>query len=862
MPPQGADGGVRAIFGRNHGLVYPPTDFVPEKAQAKPLDCQLQRDYVFGFNGSIKQSIHFISDRECIYPVAALVIIMDLFQNRQSYFEGHSNDVTCVDWNERRRLCASGQADPKGAGGPFVCIWAPEQPHQVISYLVHPENSRWISAVAFSPDGQTAVSFTGDEACSLFIWRDFARRDGTWNTGRKETPPESVAPLYSASSGRSPINSIYMCPSMDSGGSLFFYTAADGKGKLTGSFSSWTIAMPKQGSAEQPVVSQKRGIFGKLNTPKNMAGIAHSPARGAAWLVAETNIYVLASNSATQSKRIIRPHVDASLGCIATLPDGRWLAGGSDGYLYLGRANPNPQVEECLAIGEHLAGEDAQMFRSTQVPRFASVAVRGDLVLLGTSNHALLLVDLARREASVLQVSHTDAAWGLDFHPSLGILASASIARDVRFWNVADRRPAVGKVLRTERKVWSLAFSPDGALLALGCDQGWMEAFNFPALQPVYREPITRAGERIGDVRFSPNGVYLAAACWDQLVYLLKVIPAPPGGYIKLQLHRTLTGNSSSPLCVMFSADSEIVVSNSKDTQILYWRSKDGSRQATTSAFRDTQWQVPWTGILGWPVIGVWGDPDYDGTDVKSVCQGGPNGGYLASGDDYGNVKLMRFPNPFLEPPCQVRGGHASMVTRVRFSKNNILASLGGDDHSISLWSLAPLEAAKQVQLAERMVHPWSGLQEEDQEFAGAGDRYGRLGQAGPPPLPKRAEPPYPPRPPPQDQVRFSAGSEAPSQPQRAFDDPWAGGNPSARDGRLGRQAGGGGGGGEEGRRRASSAAAVRSAAPNREDRDREQAAAAVAAGARRPDPSRRTPGGRAWESNLGGGVRDALSWN
>merc|ERR1719476_484140 len=71
------------------------------------------------------------------------------------------------------------------------------------------------------------------------------------------------------------------------------------------------------------------------------------------------------------------------------------------------------------------------------------------------------------------------------------------------------------------------------------------------------------------------------------------------------------------------------------------------------------------------------------------------------------------------------------MVTRVRFSKGNVLASLGGDDHSIALWSLAPLANMREVPVADRMVHPWAGLAEEE-DIGGAADRYGLLGQAPP----------------------------------------------------------------------------------------------------------------------------------
>lgn len=720
------------IFGRNTALVYPPSDWLPQQEKLKPLGCRLRREYVYGYNGACKSGIHLISEKECVYPVAALVIVLNFLQNTQRFFEGHTNDVTCVAWNEKRRICASGQQDPKGARGPVVCIWAPHNCAQTISILAHPEGSRWVSAVGFSPDGQTAVSFTGDDAYTFYIWRDFAKWDGTMHPPKRDrdAPVDQVAPKFSISSGRQPTSSIFMYLGTDTPNTLMFYTVGDApqgmaRGALGGTFSSWLITL--QDGAD-PAVVQKRGIFGKCAVPRNPTYVAHAPERGTAWMVADNgHFYVVSGSKATRNLRVVPPRVETALGCIATLPDGRWLAGGTDGALYLGRADPVPRLEERLTFGEQLGGEEGHLFRTTAVPRFSSIMVRDDLVLLGTSNHALILVDIRRREVlKVLQVSHADEAWAMDFHPSVAVLATASCARDVRFWNVAERRPAIGKILRAELRVWSLAFGvPDGALLVLGCDQGVVEAFAFPSLHPIYREGVSKTNERIADLRFSPDGALLAAACFDQVVYLFRVATAADG-LPTLALHRALIGNSSSPMHVMFSANGEYVMSNSRDTQILYWRTKDGARETTSSAFRDTRWQTPWTCTIGWPVIGIWGDSDYDSTDVKSLCQSQPpEDGYLAHGDDQGRVKLFRFPSPFLDPPYQVCPGHAAIVTRVRFSRTNVLASLGGDDHSIAQWALERI--GREAEVPVRVVHPWADLGAEDADRAG--DRFAFLGR-------------------------------------------------------------------------------------------------------------------------------------
>lgn len=676
------------------GLVFPPTGWQPRSEDALMPDKTLRRDYVFGFNSTVKNAVHLTSPSECVYPVAAMVVVLDLVENRQRVFEGHTNDVTSLAWNAAKRICASGQAEPKGKDGPFVAVWSPDDVSRTLAELVHPNRSRQISAVALSPDGQTAVSFAADDHFCIFIWRGFLAKERRGGPFAEEWKPLRPASVHSVSAGRQLTDAVFpsTCFTAQGDGSFYFYTVGE-KG-----FKLWSVGIS---SSAAVALSSKKGTFGKSAAPKSPTFIAEA-GDGFAWLVGDNgSFYVVQGNTVIREKRLTSASPPVALGCVAALPGGRWLAGAADGKIYFGCTDPVPRVLETWSLAE--LGGEASLLCSTSTPRLSDVSVVDSTAVFGTSNHSLLWVDLGRKElVRVLQVSHGPEAWAMDFHPSLAILASGSSAGDVRFWNVAERRPAVGRVLKIGIGVWAMAFSPDGSLLALGCDKGFLEVDSFPALQPILQARLSPAGERITDLRFDEAGQQIVACCWDQVVYLLRVVQHPDSAP-EVFLHRTLTGNSSSPQCAMFSADGQFVMSNAKDTQILFWRTRDGHRVTSTSAFRDTRWQKPWTCLLGWPVIGIWGDSDYDQTDINTVCSSLGSDEVVAIGDDYGKVKLFRFPTPFLEPQCQVCPGHASHVTVVRFSRTDMLASLGGDDHSIVLWSLE--------RTAPRMG-PWGPIEE------------------------------------------------------------------------------------------------------------------------------------------------------
>lgn len=707
---------MRVMFGRRPQLVWAPSDWRPRCQAAELPEKPLSRDYVYGFNGSCMRSAHLISEEECIYPVASLVVVLKFAENRQRFFEGHTNDVTCVEWNPRKRIVASGQVCRKG-GGPMVCIWSPANCTRTICELHPSHHGGFISAVGLSPDGRTAVAFTSHDACMLWIWRDFAeqREAGT-------AAPSQLQPLMSCSAGNMITTGVFMTASQND---VNFYSVGKGHFKL------WSIKLSQSGAP--PEVTSKRGIFGGCAQARNPTFVATASAADSAFLTADNgHLYVLSGATATQDKALLPPKSPSTpLGCVGVLPDGRWVAAAGDGSIFMGRVDKDICIDERLAFSDlRSAGGEARAFCSTSKPLFSSISVVGSLALLGTSNHMLSLVNLSSREVQVLQVSHVGEAWAMDFHPALAILATGCSTGNVRFWNVADKRPAVGKVLKAQCGVFSLAFSPGGDLIALGCDKGILEVSGFPSLQPIFRECLSRGQERICNLCFSDDGVYLAACCWDQTVYLLQLSTVSQKGgagqqRIDVTLQKALTGNASSPLSAMFSADGQIVMSNSKDAQILMWRTKDGSRLTSYHAFRSTIWQT-WRNLIGWPLIGLWSNQGYDISDVHSVCQScHPDEGYVAAGDSLGCVKFARFPNPFLNAEVQTCGGHSSYVTAVKFSRTNMLASLGGDDHSVCLWSMKPVTDQMKRQDSGEIAHAWVKLEAD----AAPADRFNFLGQ-------------------------------------------------------------------------------------------------------------------------------------
>ncbi len=94
-----------------------------------------------------------------------------------------------------------------------------------------------------------------------------------------------------------------------------------------------------------------------------------------------------------------------------------------------------------------------------------------------------------------------------------------------------------------------------------------------------------------------------------------------------------------------------------------------------------------WTGVLGEITTGMW--PKFsDKTDINSTDSPKARD-ILATGDDFGFVKLFKFPCPGKDAKHKKFAGHSAHVTTVRFTHDDsYLISTGGGDNSIFQWKV------------------------------------------------------------------------------------------------------------------------------------------------------------------------------
>jgi WD40 repeat protein/transcriptional regulator with XRE-family HTH domain len=286
----------------------------------------------------------------------------------------------------------------------------------------------------------------------------------------------------------------------------------------------------------------------------------------------------------------------------------------------------------------------------------------------------------------------------LAFSPDGALLVSGHEDGTVRIWDAAT-----GSAIRVLKghpaTVGSVAIRSDGKVIASASehDDGAVRLWDIESGAPL-RVLEGHSGDVVG-IAFSPSGELLASASWDATVRLWRVDSGVP--------IRALEGHSSSVTAVAWSPDGETLASASDDRTVRLWH------VGSPSPLHILQHR-------GGPIGGVAFSPDGETLAValRSVCLWdvasgallrvidesvgatgvaiSPDGSTLAFVSRGSVVRLWDRSSPYPSP--RFLEGHTDSVTAVAWSPaGKILASASRDD-TVRLWHVStwsPLRVLK-----------------------------------------------------------------------------------------------------------------------------------------------------------------------
>ena len=281
---------------------------------------------------------------------------------------------------------------------------------------------------------------------------------------------------------------------------------------------------------------------------------------------------------------------------------------------------------------------------------------------------------------------HIAAVERVAFSPGGGTLATASWDGTTKLWDVATGRELLTLRTNTEH-VFSVAFSPDGKLLATGEDQVailWEVGSGHQVMS------LTGHTGRVASVSFSPDGSLLATASFDKNVKLWSVVT---GKEIA-----TFIGHTRSVNFVAYSPDGRRLASGSWDGSIRLWDIKTLRLAAVL--------KEP-TEIIASP-------------DVESVSFS-PDGRLLAASGWTDGIGLwdVRDRRRVAKLP-----GPPTLVPSVSFAPNGEMLVSCGQDGTARIWDVATRREIRLIR-PSRGRAPTSAVFSPDGQTLAIGDRDG-----------------------------------------------------------------------------------------------------------------------------------------
>ncbi|XP_059480615.1 echinoderm microtubule-associated protein-like 2 isoform X3 [Neocloeon triangulifer] len=652
------EGYVRMFLRGRPVILHAPSDVAPSFEITKVATAPQQRlklEWVYGYRGrDCRSNVFLLPTGEVVYFIAAAVVLLNIDEQSQRHYLGHTDDVKSLAIHPNKLLVASGQTaghDRKDGRSwrlnPPPDITAPEAdywPHvriwnsvslQTLHVIGIGDFERSICCLSFSKTDGGALLCAIDEAPdhNISVW-DWQKGERGHKISETKCSNDTVvaAEWHPVDRG-----TIVTC----------------GKSHIA----FWTHELGG-------TLIKRNGIFEGREKPKYVTCLAFSQNGEVLSGDSNGNIIVWVRGGNTVSK-VVRAVHEGPLFCLVVTNDGQVISGG-------GKDRRLVQLDHTLSS----TGASTQLPDDLGGVR-AIAAGRGGRLVVGTTKNSMAAGSLTSGMAAVA-IGHTDEVWALAAHPSLPQFATGGHDCCVRLWDGQSRSVVWSSDL--PEPLQSAAFSPDGAVLVLGLTTGRWLVLNAETRELMVQ--LVDGAEPIQVIKFSPDGNLCALGSRDNNIYVYQASEQ----YKKFERIGRCVGHSSFITHLDWSVDGNFIQSNSGDYELLYWNASTCRQVPQSTQMRNVAWATL-SCPLNFNTLGVWPE-NADGTDVNS-CERSHNRKLLATGDDFGKVKLYAYPACQPRSLCHTYSGHSSHVTAVRFlHEDSRLISAGGHDNSIMQWML------------------------------------------------------------------------------------------------------------------------------------------------------------------------------
>ena len=685
-----------------------PTIASSSDGRAPPAGLSLE--WIYGYEGERgRRNLGYNAAGGVLYFAAGVGIVYNRAEHQQNHYTRHADDITCLDVNAAGTFVATGEMGKR----PSVRVWRAVGAEHVVT--LPPVHMRGVVTVSFDPSGHFLMSVGDDDYHTVAVYYSPA---GDWHD----------ATLVGTEQGDTNRVLFARCLPPTDGRTQGDYHAVTG-GKKHIKFWNFPVHRPggeqrttarslANGGARSHGLATKKGLLGKhIGAVVTDAAVVGS---GSSWALV----------AGTTSGGLLNYGQGRSIANSTELPAGvTALHGFADG-LVVGDA----------AGGVHVFDSGLRKMASYSAPGMdsfgslvRSVCLRPDgrSVLVGTAKCEVWEITRSTSSACQIVKGHygRGEVWGLATAPGDGsagagnaqLAATTGDDGDLIVWDLQRRLPVSSvnisdpqnKGAPVRALSWTGAWgtpagaagarAPYGLIVAgiggrVGGTRADAENTGEFALVDVGKMAVVGGGKvtdkAVNDVSFSPDGSRVAFGAGDTRVYLAEVQGSPS----EPQLNITGECNAATSVVrhVCWDSAGTTVALDDAGGEALFVDGGSGSHIVENLTQLKDRGVVfgRYNCVFGDTVKGVW--PAYsDNTDVNAVDTS-PDGTLLVSGDDYGDVRVFKYPSTTRRSESNAGiGAHSSHVSNVRFtSDGRYVLSTGGNDRTLMQWRVIPVEVS------------------------------------------------------------------------------------------------------------------------------------------------------------------------
>ena len=273
--------------------------------------------------------------------------------------------------------------------------------------------------------------------------------------------------------------------------------------------------------------------------------LAYSPTNPSLIASAGTNGEIKLWDLQNDTVTTLRGHVD-QVNAMTFSPNGRWLVSGSDDYTF-----------RVWDVSQRIEIRHLQHISDRTRSQIKAVAFSPNGRHLATAGVHVKFWD-TRNWSEISTLRHDEWIWTVAFSPDGNLIATGDASGQVHVWNVQSQR-TVTQLRADPRTVYTVQFSSNARILASAGYKGQIQLWD---TQNWGHLGTLRVGATVHTIRFSPDSRLLASTGYEA-VNLWGVDTGEKNG--------TLTSHSGWVKATDFSSDGGALISGGEDGTLRIW---------------------------------------------------------------------------------------------------------------------------------------------------------------------------------------------------------------------------------------------------------------------------------------------------